>query len=307
MDTRDLEYVVVVRQSGSIGKAAEALGISQPALTKAVRRVEEQLGLQLFERVPQGMRPTQAGELFLERAQKLRRDYDDAMAEMRCLSTGEQGMVRIGYSLTFPDELLHTACKRLLRERPAAKLKLCCRMAQELLSALRAGDLDIVFVPIQAFEPDLDIQPLYQDRLVVAADADHPLCSRKRLRLEDLVGEDWALPSGHITVRVMLDEAFRRRGLPTPSARVEADFSSPNAYQLIVGSRMLTLARFSREFLGTGMAALDLAPGEIDLNRHIGMATRTNGFLSPVCRRAIELFEEEIAKGNFGVEVMPQG
>ncbi|QEY62895.1 LysR family transcriptional regulator [Metapseudomonas lalkuanensis] len=304
MDTRDLEYVVGVRQAGSIGKAAEALGISQPALTKAVRRVEEQLGLQLFERVPQGMRPTQAGELFLERAQKLRRDYDDAMAEMRSLLTGEQGMVRIGYSLTFPDELLHTACKRLLRERPAAKLKLCCRMAQELLSALRAGDLDIVFVPIQASEPDLDIQPLYQDRLVVAADAGHPLCSREKLRLDDLVGEDWALPAGHITVRIMLDEAFRRRGLPPPSTRVEADFSSPNAYQLIVGSRMLTLARFSREFLDTGMAALDLAPGEMDLDRHIGMVTRTNGFLSPVCCRAIELFQEEISKGNFGLGVM---
>ena len=190
MDTRDLEYVVAVRHSGSIGKAAEALGISQPALTKAVRRVEEQLGLQLFERVPQGMRPTQAGELFLERAQKLRRDYDDAMAEMRCLLTGEQGMVRIGYSLTFPDQLLHIACKRLLRERPAAKLALLPH-GPGTAERPASGDLDIVFVPIQAFEPDLDIQPLYQDRLVVAADADHPLCRRKQLRLEDLVGEDW--------------------------------------------------------------------------------------------------------------------
>ena len=66
----------------------------------------------------------------------------------------------------------------------------------------------------------------------------------------------------------------------------------------------LTLARFSREFLDTGMAALDLAPGEMDLDRHIGMVTRTNGFLSPVCCRAIELFQEEISKGNFGLGVM---
>lgn len=302
MDTRDLEYVICVRQSGSIGKAAEVLGISQPALTKAVRRVEEQLGLQLFERVPQGMRPTHAGELFLKRAQKLHRDFDDAMVEVRCLRTGEQGVVRIGYSLTFPDELLHAACRRLIRERPSAKLKLCCRMAQELLSALRAGELDIVFVPIRATEPELDIQPLYRDRLVVAADAAHPLCQRKGLHLEDLKGEDWALPAGHITVRVMLEEAFRQRGLPAPSVRVEADFSSSNSYQLIAGSRILTLARFSREFLATGLAALDLAPGELDLNRNVGMVTRTNGFLSPVCCRVIELFKEEIAKGHFGLD-----
>ncbi|MEN0108889.1 MAG: LysR substrate-binding domain-containing protein, partial [Pseudomonas sp.] len=243
METRDLEYVVCVAHKGSVGKAAEALGISQPALTKAVRRVEEQLGLPVFERMPQGMRPTPAGALFLQRAQKLQRDYDDAMAEMRSLLTGEQGVVRIGYSLTFPDELLHAACKRLLRERPAAKLKLSCRMAQELLSALRAGELDIVFVPISSADPELNVQPLYQDRLVVAADAAHPLCRRRALRLEDLVGEEWALPAGHITVRTMLDQAFSQRGLPVPFSRVEADFSSPNAYQLIVGSRMLTLSR----------------------------------------------------------------
>lgn len=298
MDTRDLEYVVLIWQLGSIGRAADALAITQPALTKAVRRVEAHLGLALFERVPQGMRPTQAGELFLTRAQKLRRDYDDALAEMRSIATGEQGVVRLGYSPTFPDALVVAACRRLLRERPAAKLRLRCRMAQELLGSLRAGELDIAFVPMpmSVTDPELVAEPLYDDRLVVVADPGHPLASRSQVRLVDLREEEWALPEKHITVRQMLEEAFRRHGLAQPALRVEVDFSSPELYQLIVGSRILTLARYGREFLATGLATVDLASGELELDRQIGITTRAQGYLSPVCCRMIELFKEEIVK-----------
>ncbi|MCY1502264.1 HTH-type transcriptional regulator CynR [compost metagenome] len=296
MDTRDLEYVVLVWQHGSIGKAAEALHITQPALTKAVRRVEAQLGVALFERMPQGMRPTQAGELFLARAQKLRLEYDDALAEMRCIATGEQGVVRLGYSPTFPDELVVAACRRLLRERPAAKLRLRCRMAQELRDLLQAGEIDIAFVPMTASDPGFVVEPLYEDRLVVAADPAHPLVGRPRLRLVDLQDEEWILPEGHIRVRQMLEEAFRRHGIAQPALRVEADFSSTTLYQLIVDSRILTLARYGREFLATGLVALDLDAGELELDRRIGMVTRAEGYLSPVCSRMIELFKEEIVK-----------
>ncbi|KAF1067402.1 MAG: Hydrogen peroxide-inducible genes activator [Pseudomonas citronellolis] len=301
MDIRDLEYVTCVQQHGSIGKAAELLDISQPALSKAVRRVEEQIGQRLFERIPQGIRTTPAGELFLDRALKLRRDYDDAMAEMNGLRTGEQGVVRIGYSLTFSPSLLHQTCKRLLRERPAAKLRLSSHMAHELLGALRAGELDIVCAPIRNGSSEFDIQPLYRDRLVIAADAEHPLCKARKLRLEDLAGEEWALPAGHITVRRMLDNAFRQRNLPL-LPRVEVDVGSTKAYQLIVGTRLLTFAHYGQEFFTTGLGVIDLQPGELELDRRVHLVTRTGGYLSPVCQRALELFREEVAKGIFGLE-----
>lgn len=307
MDTRDLEYVVFVHQCGSIGKAAEELGLSQPALTKAVRRVEEQIGLRLFERVPQGVRATQAGERFLERAQMLRRDFDAAMAEMHSLRTGEQGVVRIGYSLTFSSDLLHQVCKRLLRERPAAKLKLSCRMAHQLIGALNAGELDIVFAPIRSATPELNIQPLYRDRLVIAADAAHPICQRQNLRLQDLAQVEWALPAGHITVRRMLDDVFRQHGIAL-QVRVELDVSSFKSYQLIVGTQLLTLAQYGQEFLDSGLRIVDLMPGELDLDRNVSMITRAGGFISPVCHRLAELFQEEAAKGFFGLEAgMPAG
>ncbi|WP_455774487.1 LysR family transcriptional regulator, partial [Burkholderia stabilis] len=110
MDTRDLEYLLAVERHGSIGKAADALGLSQPALTKAVQRLETQVGVTLFERTASGMTPTQAGARFVARAQRIALEFDDAMQEMRAIQGGEQGVVRIGYSPTVPTALVLGAC-----------------------------------------------------------------------------------------------------------------------------------------------------------------------------------------------------
>ena len=102
---------------GSIGRAAEALGLSQPALTKALQRVEAQAGLPLFERSANGMRPTQAGARFLERARRIQLEYDDALQEMQGIRTGQLGMLRLGYSPSI-QALVLDACRQLLREAP---------------------------------------------------------------------------------------------------------------------------------------------------------------------------------------------
>ncbi|HBO80045.1 MAG TPA: LysR family transcriptional regulator, partial [Cupriavidus sp.] len=133
METRDLEYVLAVEAHGGIGRAAEALDMTQPALTKAVQRVEAQLGVPLFERTTLGMRVTQAGAVFLERARRIRLEYEDAIKEMRGIQTGEQGMLRLGYSPSMPNALVLGACRQLIRERPVARLRLTMRVARELM------------------------------------------------------------------------------------------------------------------------------------------------------------------------------
>ncbi|CAG4889386.1 HTH-type transcriptional regulator TdfR [Paraburkholderia saeva] len=102
METRDLDYLLAVDEHGGIGKAAEALGMSQPALTKAIQRVEAQTGLALFQRTAHGVAPTQAGSLFLARARRIALEYEDALKEMRALRSGEQGVLSLGYSPTVP-------------------------------------------------------------------------------------------------------------------------------------------------------------------------------------------------------------
>lgn len=298
MDVRDLEYIIAVQQCGTVGKAAEQLGITQPSLTKAVRRVETQLGVMLFDRTSTGMRLTQAGELFLVRARRLSRDFDDALAEMRSIRSGEQGGVRLGYSPSLPDALVVASCRRLLRERPAARLRMRRRLASELLELLRNGEIDVAVMPISAGTEEFDTQVLYEDCLAVVADARHPLAARQSLQLSDIQDQQWLLPEGHIRIRQALDNAFIKQGLPPPTLRIEADFSSEALFALIVGTPTLTLSRCGRMTQAAGLAPLNLDLGGLDLRRRIGLITRSGGYLSPVCKRLVELFQDEACDRN---------
>lgn len=298
MDVRDLEYVLAVEQCGTVGKAADMLGLTQPSLTKAVRRVEALLGVMLFERTSTGMRVTQAGVQFLTRAKRLRRDYDDALAEMRSIRTGEQGAVRLGYSPSLPDALLVASCRRLMRERPAARLRLRRRLAKELLDALRDGEIDVAVMPLPGPTAEFATEALYEDRLAVVADARHPLLARPRLELSDLQGEEWLLPEGHITIRQSLEDAFERHGLAPPALRIEADFSSEALFQLIAGTNILTISRCGQITRSAGLEPLNLLVDGLELNRSIGLVTRTGGYLSAVCCRLIDLFREEASQSN---------
>jgi len=200
METRDLEYVLAVETHGGIGRAAEALDMTQPALTKAVQRVEAQLGVPLFERTTLGMRVTQAGAVFLERARRIRLEYEDAIKEMRGIQTGEQGMLRLGYSPSMPNALVLGACRQLIRERPVARLRLTMRVARELMDLLQAGELDLAIAPLpRQVNPALVSRELFTDRLAVVADENHPLLRRRNLTLADLTDFKPACSSARVT------------------------------------------------------------------------------------------------------------
>lgn len=295
MDTRDLEYLLAVERHGSIGKAAEALGLSQPALTKAVQRLEAQVGVTLFERTANGMTPTPAGARFVARAQRIALEFDDAMQEMRAIRGGEQGVVRIGYSPTVPNAFVLGACRQLIRERPAARLRLRCRLARELLDLLAAGELDLVVAPEpQQQDAGLDTIALFDDRLTVLADAAHPLQRKRGLTLADLADQEWLLPEATIPVRHRIDDAFRARGLPTPRLRIETDFGNTSLLQLLRGTPLLCVGGTDALDQVTGLRALDLRAGELELDRRIGAMHRAGAYVPPLAQRMIALLRESV-------------
>ncbi|KML58814.1 LysR family transcriptional regulator [Burkholderia contaminans] len=295
MDTRDLEYLLAVERHGSIGKAADALGLSQPALTKAMQRLETQVGVTLFERTASGMTPTPAGARFVARAQRIALEFDDAMQEMRAIRGGEQGVVRIGYSPTVPTALVLGACRQLIGERPAAKLRLRCRLARELLDLLAAGELDLVVAPAPT-QPDATLArvELFSDRLSVLADEAHPLQRKRGLTLADLVDQEWLLPETTLPVRRQIDDAFRARGLAGPRLRVETDFGSTSLLHLLRGTPLLCVGGTEALDQLNGLRALDLLPGELDLGRRIAAMHRAGAYLPPLVQRIVALLQARV-------------
>ncbi|KWR74951.1 LysR family transcriptional regulator [Cupriavidus sp. IDO] len=294
METRDIEYILAVAAQGGIGRAADAIGISQPALTKAVQRVEAQIGLPLFERTANGMTPTHAGAVFLERARRIRLEYEDGLKEMQGIRTGELGVLRMGYSPSIPSTLVLGACRQLLRERPVARLRLRRRLARDLMDLLLAGELDIAVAPVPARAAgEFAVQELFDDRLVVVADENHPLQRRRKLRLADLATQEWLLPESHITLRQQLDAAFRQQGLPGPNLRIEIDFGSASLYHLMQGSQMLSISSESGDAMQYGLRPLNLGVEELDFRRRIGVISRAGAYLSPLAQRMTVLLTEQ--------------
>lgn len=293
VEVRDLDYLLAVAECGSVLRAAEHLGMTQPAVTKAVARLERELGMPLFEREPRGMVPTLAGVALIARAKKIRLEYDDAMRELGEMRAGTVGLVRFGFSPTVPAELVFGACSQLLRERPAARFQLRERLGDELLDALVGGDVDIVVarLPDAAME-SLSAVPLYMDQLFVVADAGHPLTRRARISLHDLTQEEWVLPPKGILLRQQIEEAFRERDLPPPRLRVETDSNRLTMLDLLRGSRWLSLCGKNTLSQLGHIRALDIADSGLDLRRRIGILYRSGAYLAPVVCRLIEILKE---------------
>ncbi|NPT55154.1 LysR family transcriptional regulator [Paraburkholderia elongata] len=293
METRDLDYLLAVEEHGGIGKAAEALGMSQPALTKAIQRVEAQTGLALFQRTAHGVAPTQAGSLFLARARRIALEYEDALKEMHAIRGGEQGVLSLGYSPTVPAALVLGACRQLLKERPAARLRLRRRLARDLVDLLVAGEVDLIVAPEPKPDADgLSFVELFRDSLSVLADESHPLHAKRDLRLADLADQEWLLPGPTIPVRQQVDAAFARLGLDLPKLRVETDFGSTSLLHLLRGTAMLCVAGTESFDALEGLRALNLDTNELDLRRHIGVVFRKEAYLSPLAQRAMALLQE---------------
>lgn len=214
------------------------------------------------------------------------------MQEMRAIQGGEQGMVRIGYSPTVPNALVLGACRQLIRERPAAKLQLRCRLARELLDLLAAGELDLVVAPAPT-RPDIAIATVepFRDRLSVLADETHPLQRKRGLTLAD---QEWLLPDTTIPVRRQIDDAFRAQGLPSPRLRVETDFGSTSLLHLLRGTPLLCVGGTEALDQLNGLRVLDLRAGELELRRRIAAMHRADAYVPPLTQRMIALLQARV-------------
>ncbi|MCA3824734.1 MAG: LysR family transcriptional regulator, partial [Burkholderia sp.] len=136
---------------------------------------------------------------------------------------------------------------------------------------------------------------LFDDRLTVLADAAHPLQRKRALTLADLADQEWLLPEATIPVRHRIDDAFRARGLPAPRLRVETDFGNTSLLQLLHGTSLLCVGGADALDQVTGLRALDLKAGELELDRRIGAMHRAGAYVPPLAQRMIALLQDGAA------------
>jgi DNA-binding transcriptional LysR family regulator len=217
MDFRDLKYFEVIAAEGNLGRAAERLHRTQPALTKCIDRLEESLGARLFEKDGRGMRLTAAGQVLVKRTRQMALMVEETSREMQDHAGGLQGNVRIGCLPTLAEHMMPHVFERLLDEAPAITVHFHVAMNDQLLASLREGDLDLVVGPVLESDPDIVCEQIAEDMVVVMASEDHPIFDAPRT-LADLLDYKWMLPARTVASRQWLDQTFERHGLPRPRA-----------------------------------------------------------------------------------------
>ncbi|MFE0458051.1 LysR substrate-binding domain-containing protein [Kitasatospora sp. NPDC058965] len=187
MELRQLRYFVTVAEELHFGRAADRLLIGQPAVSQQIRRLERELKVELFDRSPRTVRLTAAGEAFLPAARTVLDAADSARALAGDLAAGRVGTFRLG-TVTGLGDRLDRILDTFERRAPGIRVELTALPVRERLARLTDGRLDAVFVrgALPAHTPDLRQLPLWQDELVAALPARHPLAGRPAVRLADL-------------------------------------------------------------------------------------------------------------------------
>lgn len=240
MDLSQLRYFDAVARHGSFSAAARALGITQPGLTKAVRRLEASLDCNLFRRLARGVALTEQGEALLRHANQLNVQLLDAREEVRALSRGAIGCIRIGAGPSWLTSALPGIVAKMAADYPGLTFRVLGGFKGNLIELLRSGDLDLVVSALPDRIPQgLRTIPLTQDTLSIVARRDHPLRAKRRLHAANALEYPWILPSRSVLSRRRLEALFRVAGLEPPDPNIEAD-SIPFIAGVLRNSDMLS-------------------------------------------------------------------
>lgn len=184
LDLRLVGYFVVVAEHRHFGRAASALRVAQPSLSRQIRRLEQQLGVRLFDRTPQGTRLTEAGEVFLPRAKALLRSAAQAAAQAR--AAAQPSRITIGYTMGM---IVTPAVREMRREHPEADVQVTHLDWDQALDALLGHRVDAVVTRLPFPTEGLHVTILYDEPRVLAIPIDHRLAGRKSVTLDDIADE----------------------------------------------------------------------------------------------------------------------
>lgn len=289
MDFRDLKYFEVIAAEGNLGRAAERLHRTQPALTKCIDRLEEALGAKLFEKDGRGMRLTAAGQVLVRRTRQMGIMVEDTAREMRDYAAGLQGNVRIGCVPTLALHLMPGVFEQLLAEAPELTVNLTVGMNDNVLASLRDGDLDLVLGPMLDTDPDFVCEQIAEDTMVVMASETHPIFAAP-YSLADLLRYKWMLPATTVASRQWLDQTFERNGFSRPQVQIESNVLNSI---LPVLERTQLLGFVTRFNLVAGQARVrEVDVPETQMKRRLGLTYRKNAYLSPVATRLAHILRE---------------
>lgn len=216
MDLRTMRYMLVVAEHGHMTRAAEALGVSQPALSAALKKLEDELGATLFHRTGKGVETTEAGRVFLGHAASAIRQAEQGLEAVRELVGLETGSISVGAGATAVGYLLPDAVRAVQREHPALRFSIREAGSAAIVQGVASGELDLGIVTMPVEHPradDLIVVRTILDELRLIVPPGHRLDGRKTFRWSELSGEPLVAFEAGSAVRRLIDQAASEQGV----------------------------------------------------------------------------------------------
>lgn len=219
MELRQLRQILVLSETLNFRRAAERLHMAQPPLSTSIRKLEEELGVQLFERLPSGVKLTPAGEVVLRYARRTLFFAEQTRRAAREGESGEQGVLRLGFVGSASYSLMPRIIRAFRRRYPQVETFIDESTTVGLLRRVEAHSLDVALVRFPVLEPtEAEVVLLQPDRMMAAVSADSPFAQRESVAIAELAGESFVVfsrtqvPAMHaLTMQVFAEAGIQPR------------------------------------------------------------------------------------------------
>ena len=289
MEIRQLKAFLAIAEAKTFTAGARRVNVTQAAISMQIRQLEEEVGLPLFTRTPRRVILTEAGEYLLERARKILREHDAAVAEIAEVAGAEYGRLRIGSaSGTFAMNQLPGILHALTGSFPNAELTVASGTSERLVDKIMHGEIDVAFVSLPVDNLNITTESLFSDEIVAIAHPKHPLAKEKFISAATLAGEKLILGERGGNTRRMIDEFFNAANV-RPNITMEL-------------SRQEAITQMVENDLGVGMAGAKSVAKEKKAGRlvtwmiegaeikwELGLARLRGGHFSPIAREFVKL------------------
>lgn len=290
---RNLDILMAVAETGSMGKAADRLNTSQPAISKAVGELENAVGFRLVDRSRRGVEPTPYGRALLKRGVAVFDELRQGIKDIEYLSDPTTGEVRLAATERVAGAILTPVIDQLSRRYPRMRFHVVTGESARVLAHLDARNVEFVIHRLPTAPTDEhSAEILFHDELVVVTGARNPLARRRRIALADLMDEPWVLVPAESYASSWQMDVFRSAGLSTPPLTVEASSYTLRS-ELLTTQRFITVTTRFSLMLPRRRTDLKVLPVKLRTTpQPLGIATLKNRSLSPAAQLFIARVRE---------------
>lgn len=284
MDLQLLRSFLMVAECGAVTAAAQRLHITQPALTRRLQQLEEQLGTPLFDRGRRGVQLTELGQLVQREGRSIVTHYDLLREQVRAHQQLQGGSVRIGGGATVVSFILPEAIARFQAAHPLVRFQVKEAGSNEVADNVRAGELELGLVTLPVQSRGLEVRRLTRDRIVLVADPDHPLAGPGSISSRELDGMALIGFEGGSAIRQIIDTALRDAGV---EMNVVMELRSIPAILRMVTSTG-NLAFVSHVGVEANSDVTQLSVRDLRIERQLAVVIRQRSHLSPAASAFLE-------------------